>query len=82
MRVYPADVRYDAGNFMFLAQVELATDAVVRQEDTQRDGEIVLHIGQLKSGCLRDGLSVSARVDGPRRTGIRRRVCASRRRLR
>jgi len=40
--------------------------------DTQRDGELVLHLGHLRSGVLRLGATVTARVDAARRQGIRR----------
>ncbi len=40
--------------------------------DTQRDGELILHIGHLKEGRLALGQTVSARVDADRRAGIRR----------
>jgi alanyl-tRNA synthetase len=39
--------------------------------DTQRDGDLVLHIGHLKKGVLEIGAQVQASVDG-RRAGIRR----------
>ena len=40
--------------------------------DTQRDGELVLHIGHLKEGTLPTGAQVTATVDTERRDGIRR----------
>ena len=40
--------------------------------DTQRDGELILHIGHLKAGTLKIGDSVTARVAADRRAGIRR----------
>ncbi len=40
--------------------------------DTQRDGELILHIGHLKEGTLRLEMSVSAEVASDRRSGIRR----------
>jgi alanyl-tRNA synthetase len=40
--------------------------------DTQRDGDLVLHIGRLKSGKLSIGDAVSAEIDARRRAGIRR----------
>lgn len=40
--------------------------------DTQRDGELILHIGHLKSGKLSVGDSVFASVIAERRAGIRR----------
>lgn len=41
-------------------------------EDTQRDGELLLHIGHLKAGTLKQGMTLTARVDETRRAGIRR----------
>lgn len=41
-------------------------------EDTQRDGELLVHIGTLKSGTLAVGSKVKANVDAYRRSGIRR----------
>jgi alanyl-tRNA synthetase len=40
--------------------------------DTQRDGELILHIGHLRFGTLRCGDDVQAGVDAVRRAGIRR----------
>ncbi len=40
--------------------------------DTQRSGELVLHIGHLRRGTLRQGDQVTAEVDAARRQGIRR----------
>ncbi|MBX3413646.1 MAG: alanine--tRNA ligase [Pirellulales bacterium] len=40
--------------------------------DTQREGGFVLHLGHLRSGTLRLGDTVEARVDTDRRSGIRR----------
>jgi alanyl-tRNA synthetase len=40
--------------------------------DTQRDGELILHIGHLKQGKLGAGDEVRATVDASRRAGIRR----------
>lgn len=40
--------------------------------DTQRDGDLVLHIGHLKEGRLAIGDEVQAQVDSGRRAGIRR----------
>jgi len=40
--------------------------------DTQKDGQIVVHIGHLVRGTLREGAKVTAKVDVIRRTGIRR----------
>jgi alanyl-tRNA synthetase len=41
-------------------------------KDTVADGELILHSGHLKSGKLRTGVPVKARVDSRRRAGIRR----------
>ncbi len=41
-------------------------------QDTQRAGELLVHIGKLQSGTLATGLHVTARVDTSRRDGIRR----------
>ncbi len=41
-------------------------------QDTQRDGELLVHIGVLKSGSLTVGTKVQAFVNGSRRAGIRR----------
>lgn len=40
--------------------------------DTQRDGELLVHIGILKSGKLAVGAKVHAKADSSRRAGIRR----------
>jgi alanyl-tRNA synthetase len=40
--------------------------------DTQKDGDLVIHIGHLRSGEMRVGEKVTARVDTHRRQGIRR----------
>lgn len=40
--------------------------------DTQRDGDLVLHLGHLKSGVLKVGDEVKADVEADRRAGIRR----------
>ena len=40
--------------------------------DTQRDGELLLHVGHLKHGVLKIGQDVTAAVDSGRRAGIRR----------
>jgi alanyl-tRNA synthetase len=40
--------------------------------DTQRDGELILHIGHLRRGRLEVGMKLSARVLSDRRAGIRR----------
>ncbi len=41
-------------------------------EDTQRDGELILHLGRIVSGAAAVGDSVTATVTGDRRAGIRR----------
>ena len=41
-------------------------------QDTQRDGELLVHIGVLKSGTLAVGTKIHAEVDTSRRAGIRR----------
>ncbi len=41
-------------------------------QDTQRDGELLVHIGILRSGKLAVGSTVHAEVDTSRRAGIRR----------
>ncbi len=40
--------------------------------DTQRNGDLILHIGHVKRGKLAVGDTVTARIDAPRRAGIRR----------
>jgi alanyl-tRNA synthetase len=40
--------------------------------DTQREGGFLLHLGHLRKGVLRQGMTVSARVDTSRRQAIRR----------
>ncbi len=41
-------------------------------EDTQRNGELIVHIGKLVSGRLQVGSKIHAHVDSIRREGIRR----------
>ncbi len=41
-------------------------------EDTQRNGELVVHIGKIISGKLQTGAKVHAHVDAIRREGLRR----------
>ncbi|WP_010587022.1 alanine--tRNA ligase [Schlesneria paludicola] len=41
-------------------------------QDTQRDGELLVHIGVLKTGKLAVGAEVQAKIDLSRRAGIRR----------
>ncbi|REJ90376.1 MAG: alanine--tRNA ligase [Planctomycetota bacterium] len=50
-------------------ETESATFEVI---DTQRDGELLLHVGHLRSGTLKVGERVTATVDDGRRAGIRR----------
>jgi alanyl-tRNA synthetase len=40
--------------------------------DTQKDGQLVVHIGQLAKGVIHEGSKVKAIVDAERRQGIRR----------
>ena len=40
--------------------------------DTQRDGELLVHLGHLKRGQLKVGSKLTVQVDGDRRAGIRR----------
>lgn len=46
--------------------------AVFNVIDTQRDGDLVLHLGHLKQGTLKVGETVQADVAADRRAGIRR----------
>jgi alanyl-tRNA synthetase len=41
-------------------------------EDTQRNGDLIVHIGKLKSGKLQVGAKLHAHVDSIRREGLRR----------
>lgn len=41
-------------------------------EDTQKAGELIIHIGKLTRGQISEGVSVTAQVDVERRDGIRR----------
>jgi alanyl-tRNA synthetase len=43
-----------------------------RVQDTQRDDELIVHVGTLEAGTLRVGQQVEATVDAERRAGIRR----------
>src|SRR5690606_26985078 len=47
-------------------------NAVFEVIDTQRDGELILHIGHLRQGRLNVGDAVETQVDATRRAGIRR----------
>ncbi|MCA9185423.1 MAG: alanine--tRNA ligase [Pirellulaceae bacterium] len=40
--------------------------------DTKKDGQIVVHLGHLRKGVIREGMTVTASVDVPRRQAIRR----------
>jgi alanyl-tRNA synthetase len=40
--------------------------------DTQKDGQLIIHVGHLVKGVLREGAKVKAIVDTARRSGIRR----------
>lgn len=40
--------------------------------DTQKDGQLTVHIGQLSKGIMQEGAAVRAVVDSERRQGIRR----------
>lgn len=40
--------------------------------DTQKDSDLILHIGHLVEGTLKEGAKVTAKVDSARRLGIRR----------
>ncbi|HIN94045.1 MAG TPA: alanine--tRNA ligase [Planctomycetes bacterium] len=50
----------DGGSFQF------------RVQDTQKDGDLLIHHGSLESGCLQAGETAMARVDVSRRDAIRR----------
>ena len=43
-----------------------------RVADTQKDGDLILHVGHLVSGEMRAGATVTARVDAAHRAAIRR----------
>jgi alanyl-tRNA synthetase len=43
-----------------------------RVTDTQKDGDLILHVGHLLSGEMRAGATVTARVDAAHRAAIRR----------
>ena len=40
--------------------------------DTQKEGGFMLHVGHLRQASLKQGTTVTARVDADRRQGIRR----------
>lgn len=50
----------------------VADDTLFEISDTQRAGDLLVHIGKLKSGHLSAGMHVTAKVDLQRRDGIRR----------
>ncbi len=50
----------------------ISDDTVFEVRDTQRAGDLIVHIGQLSSGNLSSGMHVTAKVDTGRRDGIRR----------
>jgi alanyl-tRNA synthetase len=43
-----------------------------RVTDAQKDGDLIVHSGHLVKGTMKAGAKVTARVDAPRRQGIRR----------
>ncbi|MBL8852217.1 MAG: alanine--tRNA ligase, partial [Planctomycetaceae bacterium] len=47
-------------------------ESVFEVLDTQRDGDLILHIGKLQNGTLKLGDTVQAAADDRRRAGIRR----------
>jgi len=47
-------------------------DVLFEVQDTQRDGDLLLHFGHLKRGQLAVGQTVTAKVAADRRAGIRR----------
>ena len=55
-----------------LATSATADDVEFQILDTQKDGDVWLHIGTLKKGTLTVGQTVTATVDVERRSGIRR----------
>ncbi len=50
----------------------IGEDFAFRVSDTQKDGDLIVHIGHLVSGEMRAGATVRARVDSNRRRAIRR----------
>lgn len=52
--------------------VIVTDDSEFQVEDTQKDGELVLHIGRVTRGVMRHGDAVQATVASKRRDGIRR----------
>ena len=46
--------------------------ASFRVDDTKKTGDLIVHRGQVTRGTLEQGEEVTAKVDGPRREGIRR----------
>ncbi len=49
-----------------------ADDSLFEISDTQRAGELLVHVGKLKSGHFSTGMHVTVKVDATRRDGIRR----------
>ena len=49
-----------------------ADDSLFEITDTQRAGDLLVHIGKLKTGHFSTGMHVTAKVDASRRDGIRR----------
>ena len=47
-------------------------DFEFRVIDTQKDGDLIIHLGHLTRGTMKAGATVTARVDQERRQGIRR----------
>ncbi|SFJ57721.1 alanine--tRNA ligase [Planctomicrobium piriforme] len=52
--------------------LKVGTSALFDVIDTQRDGDLVLHVGHLKQGKLKVGDAVQADASAARRAGIRR----------
>ncbi len=50
----------------------LSSGAVFEVADTQRDGDLLLHIGKLQNGTIKTGDTAKAEVSSQRRAGIRR----------
>ena len=50
----------------------IAEDTLFEIRDTQRAGDLLVHIGQLRQGQLSAGMHVTVKVDAERRDGIRR----------
>lgn len=64
---------YGEGGGQVGDQGTVCTDTMnFKVEDTQRAGELLIHLGQLIDGSLVEGMQVTASVDEVRRDGIRR----------